>query len=373
MRADPLVQVLLHPASAAPWSGAQWTQVFRKARFSGLTGRLASRLQGDAAAANLCPPALQRHLQAALRVCQAQRDEVMRETRHLDLALASLGAPVILLKGAAYAAASLPAAQGRVFSDIDILVPKARLAQTEALLTLHGWVTTEDSDYNQRYYRQWMHELPPMRHIQRGTVLDVHHTILPETARLKPDAGKLIASAVPLPGTRVLHVLSDTDMLLHSMTHLFMNDDMTHALRDLSDLETLMRGLDADDARWAQLVTRAAELDLGRPLFYALQQLVKVMQLPVPPSTLAQAQRFAPGAALGAAMDWVWSRALSTPVPPASSQGRSLALGLLYLRGHGLRMPPALLVRHLFIKALGLHQNKPAAPKTADNLRVDRP
>ncbi len=373
MRADPLVQVLLHPASAAQWSGAQWTEVFRKARFSGLTGRLASRLQSDATTANLGPPALQRHLQAALRVCQAQRDEVMREARHLDLALASLGAPVILLKGAAYAAASLPAAQGRVFSDIDILVPKAQLAQTEALLTLHGWVTTEDSDYNQNYYRQWMHELPPMRHIQRGTVLDVHHTILPETARLKPDASKLIASAVPLPGTRVLHVLSDTDMLLHSMTHLFMNDDMTHALRDLSDLEALMRGLGADDARWAQLVLRAAELGLGRPLCYALQQLVKLMQLQVPHSTWAQVQHLGPGPALGMVMEWVWSQALSTPVPPARIRGRSLALGLLYLRGHWLRMPPALLARHLFIKSLGLHQTKKTAEKTAGHLRVDRP
>lgn len=358
---DLLVQVLRQPSLAAAWSGGQWTQAFREARFSGLSGRLAETLLGDPGVApTLCLPALKPHLEAARRVCVAQRAEVLREAAHLDQALSGLGAPVVLLKGAAYAVAGLPAASGRVFSDIDILVPKAKLAQAESLLTLHGWMTTEESAYNQQYYRRWMHELPPMRHLQRGTVLDVHHTILPETARLRPDASKLIAAATHLQGTKVLHVLSPVDMLLHSMTHLFMNDDMTHALRDLSDLHLLLRDHAGGDSTWAALSPRARELDLERPLYYALQQLVRVMQLEVPSAVLAKASQHAPGPGVGRLMDWVWAQALAAPMRPGGQTRREIALTALYLRGHWLRMPPMMLLRHLSIKALGLHKTPKA-------------
>lgn len=362
-----LLSVLLDPACTMSWTGQDWTLAFRQARFTGLAGRLAERLLADPAAPQTpCPSALRSHLEAALRVCKAQRAEVARETRFLDQALASLSAPVVLLKGAAYVAAELPAASGRVFSDIDILVPKQALAKAESLLTLHGWMTTEESEYNQQYYRRWMHELPPMRHLQRGTVLDVHHTILPETARLRPDAAKLIAAAVPLPGTRVLHILAPVDMVLHSLTHLFMNDDMTHALRDLSDLDLLLRAPHGQDCTWDQLLPRARELNLERPLFYALRHLRRVMKLPLPDQVVAASVADGPGPALGKAMDWIWSQALSAPIPPTSHVARDIALAALYVRGHWLRMPPVMLIQHLLVKALGLHKNKPGVAKSAE-------
>ena len=367
---DALLLALRDPAQTTAWTGALWTEVFRQARYTGLTGRLAQTLlHTPGLPANPCPPALHNHLEAALRVCRAQRAEVLREARYLDHALAGLGAPVVLLKGAAYAVAGLPAAKGRVFSDIDILVPKSSLAQAESLLTQYGWMTTEESSYNQQYYRRWMHELPPMRHLQRGTVLDVHHTILPETARLRPDARKLIASATRLPNTQVLHVLSRVDMVLHSMTHLFMNDDMTHALRDLSDLELLLRGVHAQDTLWTALSPRADELNLGRPLYYALTQLVNLLRLPVPSSVLTQAARRAPGPVVGPAMGWIWAQALTAQAPSQSFGYRKAALWALYLRGHWLRMPPMLLLRHLAIKALGGHKKSKNDEVVQDQMR----
>ncbi len=361
------MSALLDPAGTASWNGRDWTLALHQARFTGLVGRMAdgllldSKLPGD-----ICPRAVRGHLEAALRVCRAQRAEVSREARFLDQALANLGAPVILLKGAAYAAADLPAARGRVFSDMDILVPKVALAKAESLLAVHGWMTTEESEYNQQYYRQWMHELPPLRHLQRGTVLDVHHTILPETARLRPDAAKLIEAAVPLPTTRVLHVLSPVDMLLHSMTHLFMNDDMTHGLRDLSDLDLLLRGPYGQDSIWARLLPRARELNLQRPLFYALRCLRRITDLPIPEKLLAAAAEDGPGQPLGRTMDWIWSQALFPPAPSKSKAGRDLALAALYVRGHWLRMPPPMLFKHLAIKALGMHKDKRSSDRSTD-------
>src|SRR5207253_1876025 len=141
------------------------------------------------------PAAPRAHLQAARTLAQAQADAVRREVAYIDRALATTGIPIILLKGAAYLIAGLPAARGRLFSDIDILVPHGALANVETTLLLHGWQTSKTNAYDQRYYRKWMHELPPLKHVSRQTLLDVHHAILPTTARLKPDSAKLLAAS----------------------------------------------------------------------------------------------------------------------------------------------------------------------------------
>jgi hypothetical protein len=158
------------------------------------------------------------------------------EVKCIQRALADVGVPVILLKGAAYVMAGLPPAPGRFFSDIDILVPKATLPAVEAALMLHGWATTHHNAYDQRYYRTWMHELPPMRHATRLSVIDVHHAILPETARLRPDPEKLRDAARPLDPNESVMVLAPTDMVLHSALHLFHDGEFDSGLRDLVDL-----------------------------------------------------------------------------------------------------------------------------------------
>jgi len=362
-----LVQVLKQPGLALSLKAAAWSDILQEARATGLLGRLAHRLQGEGLEAlATCPAAMQGHLRSALRVHRAQHEEALREARYIDLALAQLDAPVVLLKGAAYVVAGLPAAAGRVFSDVDIMVPKDRLAQAESLLAMHGWMSTEQSAYNQRYYRQWMHELPPMQHLQRMTVLDVHHRILPLTARMQPHPELMFATAVPLPGTRHLHILSPTDMLLHSMTHLFVNDDMSHALRDLSDLDLLARHFSRDEGFWPQLMTRAQELDLVRPLWHALPELHRVWRTPIPTAVLQQLSALGPRRPVAAAMRWIWRQVFAPTRPPgtrhADSWSSAAAMAALYLRGHWLRMPPMLLVRHLSIKALGLHRSGTKQP-----------
>ncbi len=336
----------------------------QQARVSGLLARVGARRQAVLGTLDGLPPSVAAHMEAAERVCLAQRAEIHREVGHLEHALASLDEPVVLLKGAAYVMAGLPAASGRVFSDIDIMLPKSALAQAESLLAMHGWMSDHHSTYYQRYYRQWMHELPPMHHVQRGTVLDVHHTILPETARLRPDPDRLFSHAVPLPGFQHLQVLSPTDMLLHSMTHLFMNDDMNHALRDLSDLDLLLRHFANLPSFWSGLVARAALLDLTRPLYYGLRYTSRVWGTEVPSTVMQEAQAYAPPAPLLGMMDGIWMRVLRSPHPSAAPPLQGAALGALYLRGHWLRMPPLLLVRHLAIKALKL-EPKVAAPTEA--------
>ena len=167
-----LLQALREPESMAGFDISTWDLVVRQAAAGGLLGRLGALATKHGLRPGL-PQVVWRHMQATLTVAEQQQRAVRWELQQLTRALADLDGPVLLLKGAAYAAAGLAPAAGRLFSDIDLLVPRAQLDETEAALMLGGWLGSHHSEYDQRYYRRWMHELPPLTHIRRRTVLDV--------------------------------------------------------------------------------------------------------------------------------------------------------------------------------------------------------
>jgi len=341
---------LRRPHEVPHWTLAQWELLVRQARSANLLARLAALLE-DLGSLEQVPHAARAHLEAALVVSRAQEEAVRREVAYVLKALARTGIDIVLLKGAAYLLAGLPAARGRLFSDIDILVPHSSLAEVEAALMLHGWATTHHDPYDQRYYRDWMHELPPMLHVARETVLDVHHAIVPITARLKPDSGKLLAASRRLAEDSRLRVLAPVDMILNSAAHLFLNEELSSGLRDLADLDSLLRQYGARTAFWLELVERARELDLSRLLYYGLRYARLILDTPVPDHARQATDANRPPIWLRSAMDALFMRALRPYHFSAADRFSSFARLALYIRAHWLRMPPALLARHLTVKA----------------------
>jgi Uncharacterised nucleotidyltransferase len=330
---------------------AEWDLLLRQARASDTLARVAALIEEHGFTDEVAERPRQ-HLRAATIYAGAQRREVLREVNYVRKALGRADVRPILLKGAAYVVAGLPAAKGRVFSDLDVLVPKASLPAVESALMLHGWATTHHNAYDQRYYRKWMHELPPFEHIRRDTILDVHHNLLPETARLKPKAELLLAAAVPVAGEPGVQVLSPPDMVLHSMTHLIHNDELSHGLRDLSDMDVLLRHFGAAPHFWDQLPERAEQLDLRRPLYYGLRYASRILATPIPTRILERTAQWAPTLPVRSLMDWLWLRALRPRHSSAAASFTPAALFMLYVRAHWLRMPPLLLFYHLAVKAL---------------------
>jgi hypothetical protein len=354
----PIVAALRDPPETLSWTIAQWELLVRQARSADLLSRLAALLQ-QRGLLDQVPAAPRTHLLAARTVGEAQEEAVHREVSQVRKALTRIGVEIVLLKGAAYLYAGLPAAQGRVFSDIDFLVPRAALPQVEAALMLHGWATTHHEPYDQRYYREWMHELPPMQHVTRQTVLDVHHAIVPLTARLKPDSAKLLAAARPVPERPGLKVLAPEDMVLHSAAHLFLNEELSHGLRDLVDLDSLLRHFGGEQGFWTSLPARAVELDLERPLRFALRYSNRMLGTPVPTDALS--------ASVSPWMDALFLRALQPDHPTAGDGFTPVARWLLYVRAHWLRLPPGRLAYHLAVKALRKQREraKPEQPAPA--------
>jgi hypothetical protein len=180
----------------------------------------------------------------------------------------------------------------------------------------------------------------------------VHHAILPVTARLKPNSARLLAASRPIAGEDRLRVLCPADMVLHSATHLFYNEDLSHGLRDIADLDSLLRHFGGEPGFWEELPRRAVELDLARPLYYGLRYASHFLGTPVP----AQARRGAdvgqpPGIARRL-MDALYDRALCPVSPSDAGALTPLSRRALYVRAHWLRMPPLLLAWHLSVKAV---------------------
>ena len=302
------------------------------------------------------------YLEASRVVALRHRRLAGYEVERIRSDLAHLGLPLILLKGAAYAMTGLPSGRGRMFSDIDILVPKDHLDEVENALMLHGWASTHHDAYDQRYYRTWMHELPPMVHLRRGNAIDVHHAILPETAPVRPDPALLRAAARPIPGdlgALGVCTLSPHDMFLHSAVHLFFGGEFDQGLRDLFDMHRLATHFGAEPGFWDGLVARAVALELTRPMFYALRYATRTFGTPVPASVMAASQAFAPSHIVLALMDALFTRALAPPHPECAARFDGAAYFALYVRGNWLRMPLVLLTRHLFHKAF-------VSPRTAE-------
>lgn len=342
-----LLRVLNRPEQALRLSPVEWDLLIRQGRRANLLSRLAVALQPTI---DQVPQAPRHHLESAMLVARRQAQTTHWEVRCIQAAIAPLDVEPILLKGAAYLLSGQPASQGRLFGDVDILVPKSRIDAVEASLIQCGWSFGEDIGiYDHRYYREWMHEIPPLAHRDRGSMLDVHHTILPPTARVKVNTAALFEDTRAVPSVPGVRVLGPTTMFLHSAAHLFHEGELENGMRDLFDLDALLRDFGTTEGFWDELVERARRLGLMRPMFYALRYSSLLLGTPMPEAICTKA---APPARLTLALaDFCYIRALRPAHTSCDDPFTPLARLALYVRAHWLRMPFGLLTRHLVRKA----------------------
>src|SRR3546814_1919124 len=97
---------------------------------AGILARLCFQLD-ELAALEKVPERPRRHLESARVLALKHERDVRWEVACAREVLADSGVPITLLKGAAYVMAGLPPARGRLFSDIDFMVPRDRIDRSE--------------------------------------------------------------------------------------------------------------------------------------------------------------------------------------------------------------------------------------------------
>ena len=331
--ASPLVRSLRDPASVAVLDSGQWADLISIARAESLIGSLAHRL-ADASV----PDRVRAVLLDAVGAHDLARQQALWEADCARRALADYPGKIVLMKGTAYVAADLSAGVGRSIGDLDIMVARDDLPVVESALLEAGWEWVKPDPYDDQYYRDHMHELPPLIHRERDRMIDVHHTTLPLTARPTPDAQAILDSATAL--NNGLHVMAPTDMLLHSVAHMFADGDLAGGLRNLWDINLLARHFsEADEEFWTELNVRAKTHDLVKELQRALRLAARLYDTPV--------YRFAAGQTEFA--DYFYVRRLLAR-DGYGRQTRPWTRLAFYVRSHWLRMPPLMLARHLWTK-----------------------
>ena len=321
---------------AFPHDAAGWNVLIAAARAELLLGSLAYRLENADV-----PPRVAELLADARSQAEHGQVTALWEAEMARRALAPVGCPVILLKGTAYAAAGFAAGRGRSIGDLDILVPRDALPRVEAALLGAGWEWVKPDAYDDAYYRTHMHELPPLIHRDRDRMIDVHHTILPLTSPVRPDAEALVADSVVLPDG--LRVLSDEDMIVHAAAHLFADGDLSGGLRNLWDIHCLCRQLEEEFE-----AGHGYKSDLEWPLrVYAdHHELVEEVDR----ATRLSEHLFGSTPVKLKWRDHLFLRRLLARDGWGRETRRLTRLGF-YVRSHWLRMPPLMLARHLWTKA----------------------
>lgn len=322
----------------------------RVARRARLLGRLSVDLRTAGIFESL-PLVVQDQLQSAEIMAESRARMALWELDRMVWALpAEQSAQLVLMKGCTYLLRKLPNARGRSFADVDILLPEDELEHVESLLNRKGWITTQLTPYDQNFYRHWTHELPPLVHQEREVEIDLHHNIVPRTSRAKPDAAEFLKRVQPVENS-AYRTLADVDIVLHTMTHMMFDGDLSDKLRDLVDVDDLLRHFTAESADfWEELIARAELLDLRRAAFYCLRYAKVFLDCPVPESVMRSIHRWAPPQPILWLMDRLVPRALYPQHPDRPSIFSDFCRLLLYVRSHWIRMPPWLLAYHLSYK-----------------------
>ncbi|MFT3847234.1 MAG: nucleotidyltransferase family protein [Propionivibrio sp.] len=332
-----LSDVLVRPEGVLRLAAEEWNSIILHARRTQTLGQLMVQLTSRGLVGKV-PAAVLRHLTLSHLTAQRRAEAARWEIDLVRRAISS-DTPIILLKGCAYLLAKDANAEGRFFSDIDVLVPKSALGATEAELIGAGWMPGQVDAYDQRYYREWSHEVPPMEHVRRHTVIDLHHAIIPPISRYRFPTELLLESVEEI-GTGI-HVLGTADRVIHCAVHLILEGAADKVFRDLYDLHLLLEQHFPDSTKRAELHSRARRLGLDRFVAAAVR---------------AADAMFCAKPAADAANSWLASclKAVATGCTPGLENQFPVRIGRIVLLAlsHWMKMPVRILIPHLARKTV---------------------
>jgi len=208
-------------------------------------------------------------------------DRAERQLAEAVGALAAAGVPVIVLKGAALAAL-YPDPALRLYTDLDLLVPRAQLDEAEAALHGLGYRCSQPKDWALAHH----YHLPPMVRDRAQLAVEVHWR-LDDTWRVGClPVDELWSRAVPwsVQG-QAAQRLEVVDAALHLCRHAVVQNRLHAGLGSLTDLRQVTDGWGR--AEWEALARRAADYGLRSAVYLMLALVQGVLGQAAPQEVLA--------------------------------------------------------------------------------------
>lgn len=342
-----IIDAFINPSLLLSLDNKSWNSLVFVLRKEKMLARFYKQIE-HASLVEMIPDGAVRHFINAVLMSDKQNKMAVIEARALQSSLATTAEFLVFLKGAGYAIADHAASKGRLYSDIDLVVPKKNLSDVESTLTIFGWKGKELDDYDERYYREWSHEIPPLYHHTRGTVLDVHHNFIPPISGVDFDIQTFIRNHTKTVGD--LTVLTEPAMFYHSALHLLLNEDNTSAFRDLTDLYLIAR--DEPATIFENVMSIAKEFGFEKICLIAFFILARRFALALP----ADAEHYLNQKLKGLSrLEAKLLEAVTMPKHEYLSEGNLAAYQFFAeARAHWLKMPFKVLCFHMFAKAYRL-------------------
>ncbi|WP_413284626.1 nucleotidyltransferase family protein [Vibrio sp. MA40-2] len=353
-----LIDVLSKPDILLSLTPVMQSDIIAEARYFNMLAQLKAACEHCQIWADL-PDKLRQHMHAANYTFVNQQKHLHYEMSVLASILSELNVNWVYLKGSAYQLAGFREFQGRIMADIDILVAETALNSVENALKSNGWVHTTLNDYDDKYYREKSQEIPPLKHVERQTEIDLHFNILPNTLKKSPDPTELLNQTIDLDkGQTGAQILNPQAMVIHSAVHLFHEGEFNKGLRDLYDLFLLFSKFGQQAEFWSQLLQLQKKLGNGDSVFYALRYCQKLFNLTIPLDVQAFYNHYRPNPISLIVSDFAFKQVFSHHFPPHRRAAHSVVEFILYIRGHLKRMPLHMLIPHLLVKSIRSIFNK---------------
>ena len=338
-----VIRYLLNPKDSLELSLKQWSELIMILREVELLARF-SYLISEQNLIEQLPLKVQQHLQSAQTKADRQAKQAIYEAEQLANNVKASNITPIFLKGVAYTLLNNKASLGRTYSDMDILVNKADLKTIERRLSLFGWFGKKSDDYDEKYYREWAHEIPPLYQASRGTVADIHHNLLPPISGKAPDIKMFTENT--LMTKQGLLTLSKAGLVMHSIIHLFFNEDFSHAFRDITDLHLLFTEEDQKSEFWQELIELSIKSQFETELFYAVRYCQELTETHFPVEFLTTVNKAKPTTFKLTFSDFIFKQVLYPNHSSFRNWQYSIANFFAICRGHILKMPLHILLYH---------------------------
>jgi putative nucleotidyltransferase-like protein len=244
----------------------RWPQVLRMAGRRGIGESLAFALAAGGALPEL-PAEVRERVRAAQEIGAARNLVLLTETARVQALLARRGIAAVALKGTALVAAHYPAVGARHVSDLDLLVPRGRLAEAGEALAREGTAEAPHLDHGGR--STVPSHLPPID-TPGGTSCELHFQV--PGYRGEEMADRLLAEArsVAVPAGGAIRIPAPADCAAVACVHAFAGHDgeARYLPRLVADLEALdaTAGLDWAEVGRAAGAEGARAVERGRAL-----------------------------------------------------------------------------------------------------------
>jgi hypothetical protein len=247
----------------------------------------------DRAGSQGWPPAVLAALADAFQTNAVRSYMMETELARISAALAGIGTPLALLKGAATGRTVYGSPAARLVNDLDLLVPADRVEQARAAVAALGYDAHGPLGSGRfgRWQRRYRCELQMVctHPDRRGLLVELHWSLveLPYYVERIPMA-EVWATARPAEGLLGASLPDPATLLLHGCAHVSLHHSRALRLIWLVDVDRLARSEALD---WDALSERSARWGLGLAAYTTLKTTAAWLGTPLPAAVMARLVR----------------------------------------------------------------------------------